>query len=364
MGGNAQGGDLQIMYDGGRIQNPRSSYDPMRKQGAILLGNGGDNSNGSSGTFYEGAMTAPGTFPTIETNQAVQANVVAAGYDVAMLSISASNKVDKPNLLQTFAPKTTQNVTVTFTNTFNQPIEDLEISLVTPRGWKSVVAGGKGKVRKIGYTIEAGQTVAVQFAVTSPKKLFNGDLMAKASWNNGSGQWTTAQKVRNVEPVKINEFRIADGSGNQTNSFIELYNAGEKAVNLSGWTLTHHAVNLPYFSSINIPKGTKLAPKSFYVMGISNSGLSVDAAKGDNVIYVRKFIVPIREFVGCFYLKLRDYMYMNRHIFSSHRDHPGGGDFDIRKLMSSFVSKSIEKELQMMNSHTGDLGHWPLIRIR
>ncbi|MBR6857086.1 MAG: hypothetical protein IKM90_06565, partial [Bacteroidaceae bacterium] len=69
MGGNAQGGSLQIMYDGGRIQNPRSSYDPMRKQGAILLGNSGDNSNGSSGTFYEGAMTAPGTFPTLETNQ-------------------------------------------------------------------------------------------------------------------------------------------------------------------------------------------------------------------------------------------------------------------------------------------------------
>ena len=287
MGGNAQGGDLQIMYDGGRIQNPRSSYDPMRKQGAILLGNGGDNSNGSSGTFYEGAMTAPGTFPTIETNQKVQANVVAAGYDVQMLQISASNKVDKPNLLQTFAPKTTQNVTVTFTNTLNQPIEDLEISLITPRGWKSVVAGGKGKVRKIGYVIEPGQTVAVQFAVTSARKLINADLTAKASWNNGNGQWTAAQKVRNVEPVKINEFRIADGSGNSTNSFIELYNAGDKAVNLSGWTLTHHAVNLPYFSSINIPKGTKLAPKSFYLMGISNSGLSVDAAKGDNIIYVR-----------------------------------------------------------------------------
>ena len=287
MGGDAQGGDLQIMYDGGRIQNPRSSYDPMRKQGAILLGNGGDNSNGSSGTFYEGAMTAPGTFPTIETNQAVQANVVAAGYDVQMLQISASGKVDKPNLLQTFAPKTTQNVTVVFKNTSKQTIDDLEISLNTPKGWKAVVAGSKAKVSKIGYQVQPGQTVAVEFSVTSSKKLFNGDLEAKASWNNGSSQWTAAQKVRNVEPVKINEFRIADGSGNQTNSFIELYNAGEKAVNLSGWTLTHHAVNLPYFSSINIPKGTKLAPKSFYLMGISNSGLSVDAAKGDNIIYVR-----------------------------------------------------------------------------
>ena len=47
----------------------------MRKQGAILLGNGGDNSNGSQGTFYEGAMTAPGTFPTKETNQKIQANI-------------------------------------------------------------------------------------------------------------------------------------------------------------------------------------------------------------------------------------------------------------------------------------------------
>ena len=69
MGGDAQQGDLQIMFDGSRVINDRNSYDPMRKQGAILLGNGGDNSNGSQGTFYEGAMTAPGTFPTQETNQ-------------------------------------------------------------------------------------------------------------------------------------------------------------------------------------------------------------------------------------------------------------------------------------------------------
>ena len=289
MGGNAQGGDLQIMYDGVRIQNPRSSYDPMRKQGAILLGNGGDNSNGSSGTFYEGAMTAPGTFPTIETNQKVQANVVAAGYDVNTLSISGATKVNKPNMLQTFQPKSTENTAVTFTNTTGAEINDLEISLVTPHGWKAVVEGGKQKVRKVGYAVAPGQTVVVTFTVTSGKKPFNGDLLAKAQWSSRQGKtvWTASEKVRNVAPVKINEFRIADGSGNQTNSFIELYNAGDKAVNISGWTLTHHAVNIPYFSSIKIPSGTKLAPKGFYLLGISNSGLSVDAAKGDNVIYVR-----------------------------------------------------------------------------
>src|ERR1035441_4924885 len=53
MGGAAQKGALSVMVDGPRVN---ATYDPMRKQGAILLGNGGDNSVGSQGTFYEGAM--------------------------------------------------------------------------------------------------------------------------------------------------------------------------------------------------------------------------------------------------------------------------------------------------------------------
>jgi hypothetical protein len=87
MGGDAQRGDLKVMFDGPRVN---ASYDPMRKQGAILLGNGGDNSVGSQGTFYEGAMTAPGTFPTAETNQKVQANVVAAKYGEALVRVGQS----------------------------------------------------------------------------------------------------------------------------------------------------------------------------------------------------------------------------------------------------------------------------------
>src|SRR5436190_655473 len=68
MGGDAQRGPLSVMFDGPRID---VTYDPMRKQGAILLGNGGDNSVGSQGTFYEGAMTAAGTFPSDATDQLV-----------------------------------------------------------------------------------------------------------------------------------------------------------------------------------------------------------------------------------------------------------------------------------------------------
>lgn len=289
MGGNAQGGELEMLYDGGRIINPRSSYDPMRKQGAILLGNGGDNSNGSAGIFYEAAMTAPGTFPTVETNQAVQANVVAARYDVPRLTIGSQEYIDNPGGLQTFSPKSSAHTSVKFVNTTGETIDGLELSLELPRGWKAVVAGSKDKVRRVNYSLAPGQAVVVDFTVTSASKEYNGDLVAVASWNGSRGRdsWRAAQKVRNVQPVKINEFRAADDRGNSTNSFIELYNDSDKEVNISGWTLTHHEMNLPYFSSIRIPSGTSIAPKGFYLMGLSTSGLAVDAAKGDRTIYVR-----------------------------------------------------------------------------
>lgn len=288
MAGNAKEDSLIIMYDGGRIINPQSSYDPMRKQGAILLGNGGDNSNGSSGTFYEAAMTGADYFPSEETNQAVQANIVAARYSAASLSIGDSRHPNAPTGLQTFAPRTSAHTTVTFTNTGDEPIEDLCISLVTPRRWKSVVSGSRDRVRKIGYSVAPGQTVIVNFTVTSSRRQINADLKAEAVWTGSKGRQvrTAIEKVRNVPAVKVNEFRASDGT-NKTNSFIELYNAGERKVNISGWELTQHAANLPYFSSIKIPAGTKLEAKSFYLLGISNSGLSVRAAKGDDTIFVR-----------------------------------------------------------------------------
>jgi hypothetical protein len=73
-GGNAQAGTLKTMYDGPRP----SGYNPMRKQGAIILGIGGDNSNGAQGNFFEGVMTAGNASGA--TDDAVQANIVAAGY--------------------------------------------------------------------------------------------------------------------------------------------------------------------------------------------------------------------------------------------------------------------------------------------
>jgi hypothetical protein len=94
--------------------------------------------------------------------------------------------------------------------------------------------------------------------------------------------------VRNVSPVKINEFAISTGSpANSTNSFIELYNAGASEIGISNWTLTEHPTQQAIFSSVKVPAGTKLAAHGFYLLGLSNSGLAVSSRKGDSTIYVR-----------------------------------------------------------------------------
>ena len=73
-GGDAQAGGLKVYWDGERAPG----YAPMKKQGAIIMGIGGDNSDGAIGTFYEGAMTKG--VSSQATDDAVQANIVAAGY--------------------------------------------------------------------------------------------------------------------------------------------------------------------------------------------------------------------------------------------------------------------------------------------
>src|SRR4030095_15386948 len=74
--GNANSGGLENDYSGPLPTT--SGYTPLRLEGGIILGIGGDNSNGSAGTFFEGVMTAG--FPSDATENAIQANIVAAGY--------------------------------------------------------------------------------------------------------------------------------------------------------------------------------------------------------------------------------------------------------------------------------------------
>jgi hypothetical protein len=289
LGGNAQKGSLSVMFDGPRV-NP--TYDPMRKQGAILLGNGGDNSDGSQGTFYEGAITAAGSFPSDATDQLVQSNIVAARYDVAPLAVAPEKAAAAPPGLQTFTPGSSQDTIVTFTNITPAPVAGVVLGLSVPSGqWTAVVSRTSETSKTFDQPIAPGGSVSATFKVTSGPAAFQGDLVGHASWTNASGSKqveTVAEKVRNTSPIKINEYRVRSGApANPTNSFIELYNAGSQSVDLSNWTLTEHPAHQAIFSAIKIPAGTNLAAGAFYLLGLSDSGLAVPARAGESTLHVR-----------------------------------------------------------------------------
>ena len=76
-GGDATTGTLKTMYDG--IRPAKAGYVPMRKQGSIILGIGGDNSaTRNDGQWFEGVMASGAA--TVATINLLQANIVAAGY--------------------------------------------------------------------------------------------------------------------------------------------------------------------------------------------------------------------------------------------------------------------------------------------
>ena len=92
-GGDATKGTLATMYDGLRPDpklaccvKPPWSYQPMLKQGAIILGTGGDNSNHAEGNFYEGYIAAGVT--SEETDAAIQSNIIGASYKALPGSLS------------------------------------------------------------------------------------------------------------------------------------------------------------------------------------------------------------------------------------------------------------------------------------
>jgi hypothetical protein len=103
-GGDAQSGGLTTLWNG----SLPPGYSPMRQQGAVILGSGGDccatgGGNQSLGTFYEGAITAG--YPSDATDDAVQANITAAQYGTGssnqssgpLHAVGAGKCLDVPN---------------------------------------------------------------------------------------------------------------------------------------------------------------------------------------------------------------------------------------------------------------------------
>jgi hypothetical protein len=276
-GGNAQKGGLTTFYSGVRpgSQN-NNSYYPMNKKGGILLGTGGDNGNGSSGTFYEGVMTTG--YPTEATTDAVQANIVDARYDGPRLSLSR---------VTTFTPGSTKEITQTFTNTAAAPAPAVKLSLSAPSGWSVKASGGTGASITLDHPVAPAATVSATFKVTSAATTGAGFLSGKAEWVSSTGGKQTdsiTTRVRNVLPVKINEVRI---NANGSSQFIELFNGASGSVDISSWTIVNTQSQWAPVKLATIPAGTKLASGAIYLLGLSTSGLAAPASAGAMSVNVR-----------------------------------------------------------------------------
>ena len=280
-GGNAQQGGLKTFYSGERPGPPvGGGYYPMHKQGGILLGTGGDNGNGSSGTFYEGMMTTG--LPTEATTDAVQSNIVAARYNVAPIEVSH---------IVGFTPGSSQEVTATFTNTTGAPVNGLRLGIDPPSAsWRSVADGTQEAAKTFADPVAPGASVSATFRITSPAITGAGFLRANAAWKSTTGvaqhTETTTVRVRNIVPVKINELRFGAAT-NPTDQFVELYNASDRAVDLSGWRLIAAQSQWSPVTVATIPAGTKLPAHRFYLLGLANSGLAAPAKAGTKTIQVR-----------------------------------------------------------------------------
>ncbi|KAF5251084.1 hypothetical protein FANTH_3846 [Fusarium anthophilum] len=97
-GGNETAKSLSTYYSGPRPDG----YYPMDKQGAIVLGIGGDNGNLDQGTWYEGVLTSG--YPSDKTEDAVQANIAQAGFTATSLANGPPLKVGSTITIKATTP--------------------------------------------------------------------------------------------------------------------------------------------------------------------------------------------------------------------------------------------------------------------
>ena len=197
-------------------------------------------------------MTAAG-IPFELLIEQLQANVVAAQYDVPRLSLAPASATAAPPGLQTFSPGSSQDSTVTCSGHHQGSRRGPQVGHFATRGLAPIAAGDFN----FPNPVAPGASAAATFRVTSGAAAFNGDLVSTASCGpdpaGAKHSETTAEKVRNAQPHQ-DRFRDSAGSpGNLTDSFIELYNAGAGSVDISNWTLTQHPAQLPVFSAVKIP---------------------------------------------------------------------------------------------------------------
>ena len=240
-GGNAQSGSLSTFYSGAR--STTSGYNPMHKEGAIILGIGGDNSNGSAGTFYEGVMTSG--YPTDATENSVQANVTAAGYATTSLTSGPAVTVGSSvSLRATTACCTTRYIAHSGTSVATQVVSSSSTSTLKGQATFVVRAGlanstcvsfeskdtAGSYLRHTGFQLylnaNDGSSLFAQDATFCPQSGFNGQGNTFRSYN---------YPTRDIRHYNNNVY-IASNGGVHTWDAASLWGDDVSWVVTSGWS--------------------------------------------------------------------------------------------------------------------------------
>ncbi|MDO5443783.1 MAG: arabinofuranosidase catalytic domain-containing protein, partial [Bacteroidia bacterium] len=269
-GNDASIDTLITFYSGVRPHTNEGSnaYYPMNKKGGMLLGNGGDNGNGSAGTFFEGVMTFG--YPSDDAINAVQKNIAAMGYAQYPLSVAR---------ISDFKPGSSNDVAVAFTNRSKKALKNFTIKAEVPEGWEVANYGNEPG------TLDAAANKNVQFSIKAPQERASGYVRFTASWDGGS--FSASERIRCAEPVRINEVSLSTPDG-LSPQFIELYNAGDTPVDISSLDIVVRRSGWASVKAATIPAGTTMAPHSFYLISEADAAASIAAPKGGSEIFLTK----------------------------------------------------------------------------
>lgn len=271
-GGDATKEGLTTYYSGVRPHTPeRSDYFPMDKRGGLLLGNGGDNGNGSAGTFYEGVMTFG--YPTDAAIEAVQKNIAAQKYD--------EPRVEQTRLVS-FENNETQELAVRVKNTSDSVIDNYEVCIELPNGW-----GVEGEMsQKITKALEPGAKANVIFKIVAPQAASSGYVNTYFKWGHGKQDFAS-QRVRSSAPIKINEVLLANASGT-SEQFIELYNNSNHDVNVGNWTIASRPAGKETAVIATLPEGQVIKANDFLLARLAPSSITAPVVKGSKEIYLSR----------------------------------------------------------------------------
>ena len=234
-GADATQADVTTFYSGPRPHTPDSdAYYPMHKKGGMLLGNGGDNGNGSAGTFYEGVMTVG--YPADETIAAVQESIAAARYQAYPLELSR---------ITSMHPGESRQVGVFVSNTSGSPMSGLALDATLPDDWRIQPEG------EVPAQLEPGARATLLYTLTAPAGRSSGELRFAVSWKGGKAD--AGSRIRCSEALKINEVGLNE-------PFIELFNADTVPADLSGLTIQVRHSGRAAVDALTFPAGTSLAP--------------------------------------------------------------------------------------------------------